>query len=604
MIVAITSVVALLVIRTYNVQSQRQTVSRIRALGGQVDSDNFTYAPRWLKHFVYPKVRIIRLREAQLARTDAQQLAAFTSLERLDLTGTPIQSDDLQVLTALKNLQFLFLGKTGLGDADIRHVASLLRIKKLSLAETKVGDQGLSQLIGLTQLQELDIAGCPISDDGLKQLQSLPGLKVLELSDQQVTAASTKHLQGLSLNRIVVRVKQGGGRQQRDLLAGLGIADTAGVLDADGSIIWRTNQPWEQSLAGVCETVQQVLQLEARHADEFLAIVARSNTDWNRFFAAERRPTGRPQGDPTEIASFADFIAAVEGEVSNNDANLWAFARSDRAKLIIPDLLRRLQDPKLTDPGHRLRKFGTYILVHCGLHDENAVKLLAHMLHDDPDKTVRHRTVYAFGDFFGADRTDPAVRMPDATEARIAMELLLAASDDLDTETRAESVSVLGSLVRHYPEHAANVLPTVVARLADKEHWCRNNAIVAWDQVIRANPSAVQPHVAAVRKMINRSDDVEVTVSLIVALGSVRKANQEDANAAADLFLAYLWQPDWRLKNAATTAIGRLAQDNPEVTKRIILELLEKYTAEKDSRPPIEKVFAEIAKGVQRGHTS
>jgi len=53
-----------------------------------------------------------------------KELAAFTSLRELDLTGTKVADTDLRALTPLRNLTTLRLANTAITDAGLKELAA------------------------------------------------------------------------------------------------------------------------------------------------------------------------------------------------------------------------------------------------------------------------------------------------------------------------------------------------------------------------------------------------------------------------------------------------------------------------------------------------
>jgi hypothetical protein len=252
------------------------------------------------------------------------------------------------------------------------------------------------------------------------------------------------------------------------------------------------------------------------------------------------------------------------------------------------------------------------------LHDEQAVQVLTKLLHDGPSDTLRARTAYAFGDFASEARTNPTTGILDDVEARIAIDLLTVSADDPDSETRAASATALVSIVQLYPAFAPKVAPVIFRQLNDPEmtvFWI-SSARYAWDQLALANPASIEPYIEPLLQNVHTCADVEVTGTLIEALGNAGRVSNDAANAAADLFLSVLLQPDqfenkaaftphpngtWmhpqkdRLSSAAIAGIGRLAPDNPQVARRIVLRLLQAHATQANFKPTIENVFLSVA---------
>ena len=112
------------------------------------------------------------------AITDLTALGGLTSLEFLDLAGTPVA--DLTPLASLKELRYLDL--TGTQVTDLSALASLTALNVLHLRGTQVRDA--MPLFSLSALQYLDLNGTQIDD--LSPLRNLAALQYLYLSGTSV----------------------------------------------------------------------------------------------------------------------------------------------------------------------------------------------------------------------------------------------------------------------------------------------------------------------------------------------------------------------------------------------------------------------------------
>ncbi|HEX4966186.1 MAG TPA: leucine-rich repeat domain-containing protein [Thermoanaerobaculia bacterium] len=102
---------------------------------------------------------------------DLSPLAALTTLQRLDLTGTPVT--DVSSLSGLSNLQRLSLSGTLV--SDVSALSGLSNLQWLNLSGTRVSN--VSALSGLSNLQWLDLSGTAVSD-----VSALSRLKKLEIT--------------------------------------------------------------------------------------------------------------------------------------------------------------------------------------------------------------------------------------------------------------------------------------------------------------------------------------------------------------------------------------------------------------------------------------
>ena len=131
---------------------------------------------------------------------DEKQLAVLTGLgtvEKLELSGSPVTSEGLRHLAGLSKLYMLHLDGTQVGDDGLIHLSRLRGLSVLSLDHSQVTDAGLKQLRKMPQLERLYLNGTPITDTGLAQLAGLTNLKELSLVRTQVSDAGLTHLKSL-----------------------------------------------------------------------------------------------------------------------------------------------------------------------------------------------------------------------------------------------------------------------------------------------------------------------------------------------------------------------------------------------------------------------
>jgi len=129
-----------------------------------------------------------------LANDDVAKLAGFTTLERLDLSGTDITGAALQHLAPLTKLEHLHLTFTKVDDAGLVYLKPLTRLKWLDLSWTEVTDAGLAHLEPLASLERLDLRSTAVRDDGLAYLERLTNLEELNLFGTQITDKAVRHL--------------------------------------------------------------------------------------------------------------------------------------------------------------------------------------------------------------------------------------------------------------------------------------------------------------------------------------------------------------------------------------------------------------------------
>jgi len=125
-------------------------------------------------------------------------LTGLTTLEKLELSGSPVTSRGLAHLRGLSKLYMLHLDGTQVGDEGLAHLAGLRGLGVLSLDDTRVTDGGLAALARLPQLERLYLNGTGVTDAGLAHLAKLTRLKELSLVKTRITDAGLAHLKGLT----------------------------------------------------------------------------------------------------------------------------------------------------------------------------------------------------------------------------------------------------------------------------------------------------------------------------------------------------------------------------------------------------------------------
>ena len=124
-------------------------------------------------------------------------LAGITSIEKLELSTSPVTSPGLANLTGLFKLYMLHLDGTQVDDEGLVHLTRLHSLAVLSLDHTRVTDAGLAQLERLPNLERLFLNGTSITDAGLAHLGKLSKLKELSLVETKGSDVGLEHLKGL-----------------------------------------------------------------------------------------------------------------------------------------------------------------------------------------------------------------------------------------------------------------------------------------------------------------------------------------------------------------------------------------------------------------------
>jgi hypothetical protein len=143
-------------------QRQRQVVTKIRTLGGVVQTE--TIGPRWISRlpgagYLPRRVFGVHLHGPRVTDDELVRLKVLTGLQRLSLTGTRVTDAGLAHLESFNHLERLYL-EDGLDAGGIT-------------------DAGLLHLRGLTNLKFLQVPCIHVTGWGIDQLErSLPNLRV------------------------------------------------------------------------------------------------------------------------------------------------------------------------------------------------------------------------------------------------------------------------------------------------------------------------------------------------------------------------------------------------------------------------------------------
>lgn len=119
-------------------------------------------------------------------------IAAWQSLERLNLRGTRVTSKALEHIAKLKSLKWLDLGYTQIDDANLDLLADLPALESLSIGGNQITAAGLAQLRLIKTLRHLDVSGVQRVDSGewgvalnpasLAEIGALTSLRSLNLA--------------------------------------------------------------------------------------------------------------------------------------------------------------------------------------------------------------------------------------------------------------------------------------------------------------------------------------------------------------------------------------------------------------------------------------
>jgi Leucine Rich repeat len=136
-------------------------------------------------------------RDPKLDESQLRVLRGLSTVEKIELAGSPVTSHGLLALRGLSQLYMLHLDDTRVDDTGLVELARLKNLEVLSLGKTLVTDAGLAHLERLPRLERLYLDETAVTDAGLARLGTLVNLKELSLVDTQISDAGLKHLQGL-----------------------------------------------------------------------------------------------------------------------------------------------------------------------------------------------------------------------------------------------------------------------------------------------------------------------------------------------------------------------------------------------------------------------
>jgi uncharacterized protein YjbI with pentapeptide repeats len=171
-----------------------------------------------------------------ISDTGLQHLSGLIEMETLSLTGTRIRGYGLSAASGMTKLKTLSLEGSLIGDAGLEKLKGL-SIDKLDLSETPVTDKGLKWLAECPNLQSLKLRGTKITDAAFASLSKLKALNDLDISGTSVTGVGIAQLKELvdlgSLNLQDTSISDAGiaGLDGHPKLMQLNLKDTA-VSDA------------------------------------------------------------------------------------------------------------------------------------------------------------------------------------------------------------------------------------------------------------------------------------------------------------------------------------------------------------------------------------
>ena len=226
---AITTLICVwLAVQVNNARRQRDAVTAIEAVGGNVVYDYQLNAkgswingaevpgPEWLRRILGPHYfcHVVHVpfkgfeRPQEVTDDLIEQIGGLAGLQFLSLRACVNVTDNgIGHLKSLHSLKLLDLERTQVTERGLRSLKSLTKLEALGLDNTKLTDAGLSELRAWPNLKRLFFKECPeVTDVGLGHIKNLNSLETLSFSKcSKVTNAGLEQLAGLSgLTRLSV----------------------------------------------------------------------------------------------------------------------------------------------------------------------------------------------------------------------------------------------------------------------------------------------------------------------------------------------------------------------------------------------------------------
>ncbi|MFH5806785.1 hypothetical protein [Alienimonas sp. DA493] len=138
-----------------------------------------TNAAHLLPLLLLPELKTLTLGGVAFDDDAMATVGKLTSLERLDISGTPVTNEGLAELSGLTNLKVLRL-KTVPVD-DLAPLEGMTELRELDVRFSNVGDAAMESVAKLPNLSALKLERSKVTDEGLKKLSPEQPLRVLDL---------------------------------------------------------------------------------------------------------------------------------------------------------------------------------------------------------------------------------------------------------------------------------------------------------------------------------------------------------------------------------------------------------------------------------------
>ena len=190
---------------------------RIHSIPNILLANGISISERTLAGTDFRELRSLRVHSLAITSCDGlrpeqlQQIGKLTSLEHLNLDGTPLEPSDFSWVIELSSLRTLLLSSTGADGTCIPFLASLVRLEKVHLANCKISDADVQAIWRSFRIKAIDLAMCPITDhalEGIGQSSVLGALAVpkTKVSDEGVEVLVVEALRsGQKLSFLTLR---------------------------------------------------------------------------------------------------------------------------------------------------------------------------------------------------------------------------------------------------------------------------------------------------------------------------------------------------------------------------------------------------------------
>lgn len=549
---------------------QREFVEDVEQLGGSV-----LVAPTGTRD-APPPVLAVDLSRRQIDGELIKRLAAFTTIERLNLDGARLASDDYRAIGQLIALRSLSLAESNVTDTNVSW--SGLPLVTLSLRNTALTDAGLARLADTKSLVNLDINGTAVTAAGLSALQKLSSLVSLDLDDSCITDDGVLALQAVkSLETIRIHVSEGFGRRTKELASRLAGPVTVLGINPSGLTIWNAADAWDETLAGVVEIVAREVDLDPQQVTQLMAAIGTIRVGRLPRVTDQSRGPPQPPRTGESIDSTADFLRRLQNP-GRPSYEVCVFARDRFTKDDIPQLLDAMQVVSNHNAAEYLWRHGAYLLVREGMENPAAVRELDKMLSHETS-WVRSIAVYGFSRYGHPFLEDWA---PSERAVEFGLPRLIRLSNDPELSVRMAVSQVLGDLAHHHPNRAPDVVPVLVQMLEQGDI-----PYVGWSikRIIAVNPQAGRGEVPRLRRLFTNYPHENSDPQIVDVLCELVR---NDSAQALEVAVEYLGKMrDTRLSEPSrlsSNAIVRLVTPENSEAVRVIVHGLLEYSASDNSQ--------------------